>query len=74
MTFLITGATGDVGSRVVEHLIERSERPRVFVRDSAKAQARFGDRVEVFVGDLGQRSHQEATTAFAHCSLGLPCV
>ena len=39
MTFLITGATGEVGSWVVEHLIERSERPRVFVRDSAKAQA-----------------------------------
>ena len=52
MTFLITGATGDVGSRVVEHLLERGERPRVFVRDSAKAQARFGNRVEVFVGDL----------------------
>lgn len=53
MTFLITGATGDVGCRVVERLIERGERPRAFVRDSAKAQARFGDRVEVFVGDLG---------------------
>lgn len=52
MTFLIAGATGDVGSRVVEQLIERGERPRVFVRDSAKAQARFGDRVEIFVGDL----------------------
>jgi uncharacterized protein YbjT (DUF2867 family) len=53
MTFLITGATGDVGSRVVDHLIERGERPQVFVRDSAKAQARFGDRVEFVVGDLG---------------------
>ena len=52
MTVLITGATGDVGSRVVEHLLERGERPRVFVRDSAKAQARFGDRVDVSVGDL----------------------
>ena len=53
MTFLITGATGDVGSRVVEHLLELGERPRVFVRNSAKAQARFSERVEVFVGDLG---------------------
>ena len=53
MTFLITGATGDVGSRVVEHLLERGARPRVFVRDSDKAQALFGDRAEVFVGDLG---------------------
>ena len=60
MTFLITGATGDVGSRVVERLMERGERPRVFVRSSAKAQARFGDRVEVFVGDLGHPSSLRA--------------
>jgi uncharacterized protein YbjT (DUF2867 family) len=53
MTYLVTGATGDVGSRVVEHLIERGQRPRVFVRDAEKARSRFGDRVDVFIGDLG---------------------
>ena len=52
MKYLITGATGDVGSRVTEMLIERGERPRIFARDSKKAQARFGERVEIFVGDL----------------------
>lgn len=52
MTCLVTGATGDVGSRVVRRLIGCSERPRVFVRDAKKARAQFGDRVEVFVGDL----------------------
>jgi len=52
MTYLITGATGDVGSRVVEQLLQSGERPRVFVRDAEKARARFGDRVEIFVGDL----------------------
>lgn len=52
MTFLITGATGDVGSRVVRGLLECSQRPRVFVRDAKKARAQFGDRVDVFVGDL----------------------
>jgi len=52
MTFLITGATGDVGSRVVEDLLRRGERPRVFVRNESKARALFGDRVEVYVGDL----------------------
>ena len=36
MPFLITGATGDVGFRVVGLLLERGERPQVFVRDSAK--------------------------------------
>lgn len=53
MTYLITGATGDVGSKVVRRLIELGERPRVFVRDTKKARARFGDRVEIVMGDLG---------------------
>jgi len=52
MTYLITGATGDVGSKVVERLLQRGDRPRVFVREEKKARSRFGDRVDVFVGDL----------------------
>ncbi len=52
MTYLITGATGDVGSRVVEQLLQRGDRPRVFVRNAEKARARFGDRVEIRLGDL----------------------
>jgi (4-alkanoyl-5-oxo-2,5-dihydrofuran-3-yl)methyl phosphate reductase len=52
MTYLITGATGDVGSKVVEHLLQRGDRPRVFVRDAEKARPRFGERVDIFVGDL----------------------
>jgi uncharacterized protein YbjT (DUF2867 family) len=53
MTYLITGATGAVGSRVVKLLLERGERPRIFVRDADKARARYGDRVDIVVGDLG---------------------
>lgn len=56
MTYLITGATGNVGSLVVERLISRGERPRIFVRDRQKAIARYGDRVDVFVGDLADAS------------------
>jgi (4-alkanoyl-5-oxo-2,5-dihydrofuran-3-yl)methyl phosphate reductase len=52
MTYLITGASGNIGSRVVERLLERGERPRVFVRDPVRARARFGDRVDIVVGDL----------------------
>ena len=52
MAYLITGATGDIGSRVVALLVRRGERPRVFVRDVHKARSRFGDRVDIFVGDL----------------------
>lgn len=52
MIYLITGATGNVGSLVVERLIEGGDRPRVFVRDADKARVRYGNRVDVFVGDL----------------------
>jgi uncharacterized protein YbjT (DUF2867 family) len=52
MTFLITGATGDVGSKVVKQLLAFGVCPRVFVRDAGKARAQFGDRVEIFIGDL----------------------
>ncbi|MGA3090386.1 MAG: NAD(P)H-binding protein [Terriglobales bacterium] len=53
MIYLITGATGDVGSKVVDNLLERGERPRVFVRQAERARSRFGARVDIFVGDLG---------------------
>jgi len=52
MTYLITGATGNVGSLVVERLIDRGERPRVFVRDREKAISQYGDQVDIFTGDL----------------------
>lgn len=52
-TFLVTGATGNIGGRVVERLVTRGQRTRVFVRDGAKAHRRYGDRVEIRVGDLG---------------------
>src|SRR6516225_8987630 len=52
MTYLITGPTGDVGSRVVERLLQRGDRSRIFVREGTKARSRFGDRVDVFAGDL----------------------
>ena len=52
MTYLITGATGNIGSRVVEQLIGEGHRPRVLVRDTGKARQRFADRVEIFAGDL----------------------
>lgn len=52
MNHLITGATGDVGSRVVELLIQQGIRPRVYARDAGKARSVFGDSVDVFSGDL----------------------
>jgi uncharacterized protein YbjT (DUF2867 family) len=65
-TYLITGATGDIGSRVVTRLVQRGERPRVFVRDAEKARARYGDRVDVFVGDLEDPESFQAALGGAH--------
>jgi NAD(P)H-binding len=54
MKQLITGAMGDVGSRVVEHLLKRNIRPSILVRNQAKARSLFGDRVDIFVSDLAE--------------------
>ena len=69
MTYLITGATGEVGSRVVRQLLERNIRPRVLVRSEEKSRSLFEDRVDVCVGDLAapdsiRRAIQRADTVF----------
>ena len=51
-TTLVTGATGFVGSQLVDELLARGESVRGLVRDPAKA-ARLRERgVEVIVGDI----------------------
>ena len=51
-TALVTGATGFVGSQVVDELLAREEAVRGLVRDPAKA-ARLRERgIEVIVGDI----------------------
>lgn len=49
--FLVTGATGNVGSNVVNQLLTEGEQVRVFTRDAAKV-AHWGDRVQVALGDF----------------------
>jgi (4-alkanoyl-5-oxo-2,5-dihydrofuran-3-yl)methyl phosphate reductase len=61
MTYLITGATGDVGARVVRQLITRGISPKIFVRNAEKARTLFGQCPEIHVGDLADR----ATTRLA---------
>jgi (4-alkanoyl-5-oxo-2,5-dihydrofuran-3-yl)methyl phosphate reductase len=60
MTYLITGATGEVGSRVVNHLLQRGIRPAIFARDLAKARTRYGDRVDIRPGDLSDNDSLRA--------------
>ena len=49
---LVLGATGTTGGEVARQLIAAGERPRLLVRDPAKAQAYAGG-AEVVAGDLG---------------------
>ena len=66
MKYLITGATGNIGSLVTKHLLEVGERPCVLVRDAKKARKLFGDHVEIRVGDLsGPRA--DLTNVFQGC-------
>ncbi|MGO8421064.1 SDR family oxidoreductase [Rhizobium ruizarguesonis] len=50
MTILVTGATGNVGRQVVEHLIKRGADVRALVRDPSKAE--FPAGVSVVQGDF----------------------
>jgi len=49
---LVAGATGGVGKRVVQRLVERGYKVRSLVRDVDKARAILGDDVELAVGDI----------------------
>jgi len=51
--YLVTGASGNVGSRVLAELQKEGKRIRVLTSDPKKA-ATFGDGVDVVVGGLGQ--------------------
>ena len=51
--FVITGATGHVGSVAAETLLAAGEPVRVLVRDAAKAERLRARGAEVFEGDLG---------------------
>ena len=50
MTILVTGATGNIGRQVVEHLVKRGADVRALVRDPLKAS--FPAGVSVVQGDF----------------------
>ena len=52
MKHLVIGATGNIGSRVTQRLVDCGARPAVFVRSAKKARALFGDHVDIHTGDL----------------------
>jgi len=63
MTYLITGATGEIGSRLVKQLLQSNIRPRIFVRDLPKARSLYGDSVDITTGDLGDPAALRAAFA-----------
>jgi nucleoside-diphosphate-sugar epimerase len=62
MNYLITGPTGNIGSLVVNRLLDRSDRPRVLVRDAQKLKngCRFGLQ-DGFYDQLAGRIHDWKT-------------
>ncbi|MCO8273550.1 NAD(P)H-binding protein [Actinoplanes sp. TRM 88003] len=52
MTIVVTTPTGNVGSRVVQLLVQAGERPRVLLRDPSRLPAELLPLVEVAQGDL----------------------
>jgi uncharacterized protein YbjT (DUF2867 family) len=50
MTILVTGATGNIGSQVIQHLVDRGADVRALVRDPSKAN--FPASVAVVKGDF----------------------
>ncbi len=52
MSVLVLGATGNVGPHVVSELTALGERPRVLVRDAARARNVLGEDADIVAGDV----------------------
>jgi nucleoside-diphosphate-sugar epimerase len=60
MKVLVTGATGLIGSHLVDLLVGRGERPRVLVQPGDAAHDFGGNAVEACAGDVRDRAALEA--------------
>ena len=52
MTILVAGATGGVGKRVVQKLLDRGDRVRALVRDLDRAKEILPEQVELYEADI----------------------
>ena len=62
MTIAVTAATGHVGSRAVQVLVQAGVRPTVLIRDPAKLPAAVRDLVDVAPGDLRDAAYVTEAT------------
>ncbi|MEU8607596.1 NAD(P)H-binding protein [Actinoplanes sp. NPDC048791] len=69
MTIAVTAATGHVGSRAVQVLVQAGVRPTVLIRDPAKLPAEVRDRVDVLPGDLRDAAYVTEATKGADALL-----
>ena len=56
---LLTGATGFIGRHLLNRLLEERDRVRILVRHDPGEELMRDDRVEVFLGNLGNRDDVE---------------
>ncbi|KAA1183862.1 NmrA family protein [Rhizobium tropici] len=66
MKYLITGATGNIGSLVTERLIGAGATPCLLTRKPEKTRTVFGDRVEIRLGNLAG-SRTDLADVFQGC-------
>src|SRR5262245_4356049 len=69
MTTVVIGATGFLGSSLVDELIKRKQSVRILARDEPKARHLFGDTVTIIPGDVAdagsvQQAVEGATTIY----------
>ena len=72
MTILVTGATGLLGSHVLDLLVERRERPRALVRPGESAEAILDKDVDVRFGDVADpdalKAAADGVDCVVHCA------
>ena len=69
MTYLITGATGEVGTRVVKQLVERGSVLECLFGTERRHRRGLVENVDVWVGDLGDRESLTAALRGVECAL-----
>jgi UDP-glucose 4-epimerase len=72
MKILVTGATGKVGSRLANRLVQRGDQVRALVRDASRAVGLREARIELAEGDLLEADSLAAAVrgvdAVVHCA------